>query len=389
VLAFILSTVIAWKEPLPTCGKAEAVCGPWTMTQDDVVVSLELGLPAALVPTLYLLTQALFKLSCITVAMLLFIRRSADWMALLLSLMLVMFSLEGVQNLGVFMPIVTSLYALVSALFYLLPFIFPDGRFTPRWTVWVAPPLILLAVAAQTLPQLGFAVSDQVYSASLLITFVLWFPIAAYSAIYRYRRVSNPTERQQTKWVVAGILGTFIIIIPLAIVSIWFPPAQPSPQRMAFMLLIYLPIYIVSYLSVPAGITFAILRYRLWDIDFLIRKTLAYAILTSLLLLIFLGGIAVMQWLVGSVSSVEQSPLALVISTLISVALFNPLRIKIQNWIDRRFYRRKYNAEKVLSNFAVTARSLTDLEGLTFELEKSVQEAMQPDKVGLWLQKKG
>ncbi len=135
----------------------------------------------------------------------------------------------------------------------------------------------------------------------------------------------------------------------------------------------------------PVTIGVAILRYRLWDIDVVIRKTLVYAVLTALLALVYLGGVILLQRLFGSVTGVEQSPLAVVVSTLVIAALFVPLRRRIQNGIDRRFYREKYNAQQALAQFSQTARNETNVDALNGELVRIVQETMQPERVSIWM----
>jgi hypothetical protein len=134
----------------------------------------------------------------------------------------------------------------------------------------------------------------------------------------------------------------------------------------------------------PISLTISILRYRLFDIDVIIRRTLIYGLVTGLLTLIFFGGVLLIQAIFRVVTG-QESQLAVVASTLVIVALFNPLRLRIQAAIDRRFYRRKYDTEQVLAAFARTARDEVDLERLTITLQQVVRETMEPTSVSLWL----
>ena len=383
VIVFVVGSIVVLRDPLSACTPAEAVCGPWIVSLEDMALAQKLQYPVSLMLAAYIVNAFLPKLCFALVGFLIFWRRSDDWMALLLSMMLIGFIIEGVPNLGAFTPIVNLLYATITAIFGFLPFIFPNGRFIPRNMRWLAPPVVILTVIATSLPQLGIPVNDQAYALANMIIFFVWFVLGGYAVIYRYKYVSGSIERQQTKWVMAGILGTFALFIPFTIIAVFFPPSQPSPERLAFFFLVYLPIGFLSYLFIPGSIAFAILRYRLYDIDVIIRKTLVYASLSALLVLVYLGMVIFLQSVFDSVSG-QQSPIAIVISTLLIAAMFNPLRHRIQDAIDRRFYRKKYDAQQVLAQFALTARDETNMDVLTAELMSVMQETMQPSVVNLW-----
>ena len=141
----------------------------------------------------------------------------------------------------------------------------------------------------------------------------------------------------------------------------------------------------LGILVIGLGLAIAVLRYRLFDIDVIIRKTLIYAVLTIALALVYFGGVILLQSAFEAISG-QQSPLAIVISTLLIAALFTPLRRRIQNVIDRRFYRSKYKAEQALTEFAANARLETDLEALTTQVVGIVNKTMQPEQIGLWMQ---
>jgi hypothetical protein len=384
IIAFVAGIVIAWDDPFPSCTTPNAVCGPWSISQEDIAVAQTLGWSEQLLRIGYFVRNILTYGSFIAVGSIIFWRKSDDWVALLLSQMLVSFAVELVQNLGAFQIAVYGLLIIDTVAFILLPFIFPNGRFVPRWTRWLLLPLGFIMIPPMMLVSAAGEKDNPIASLGLLVGFTAWFLAAGYAVIYRYTRISNAVERQQTKWVMAGFLGTFVGIIPFTVTTFAFPPSQPSPERLAFVLLVLFPVGFITYLFLSGAIAVAILRYRLWDIDILIRKTLLYSILTGLLALIYFGSVIILQSVFAAVGG-QRSELAIVASTLAIAALSLPLRRRVQNAIDRRFYRRKYDAVKTLAEFGQTARDETDLEKLTARLIAVVQETMQPTHVSLWL----
>jgi hypothetical protein len=188
--------------------------------------------------------------------------------------------------------------------------------------------------------------------------------------IYRYRRASSLLEKQQTKWFVLGL-----IIFAFAFATLLIPPSSfPFSTEVGSLWFAFLPL----------SLGIAILRYRLWDIDLLINRTLVYGTLTAILVLVYIGTIFLLQFLLRGLIQ-QDNGVAVVISTLLIAALFQPLRRRIQAIIDRRFYRRKYDAAKTVEAFSATLRNEVDLEQLGEELVSVVTETMQPSHVSLWL----
>jgi hypothetical protein len=198
--------------------------------------------------------------------------------------------------------------------------------------------------------------------------------------VYRYLRVFTAIQRQQAKWFVyAAVVGLSLSAISLTFSG--FVPAD-SPFQLVFLALTIVVPSALLYL----GLGFAMLRYRLWDIDLIIKKTLVYGVLTSLLALIYVGLIVSLQSLTHALTGqAGDNPILIVASTLAIAALFQPLRQRIQAIIDRRFYRRQYDAQKTMEAFSSTLRAEVDLEQLREQLVTVVQETMQPSHISVWL----
>ncbi len=209
------------------------------------------------------------------------------------------------------------------------------------------------------------------------------FVIGIGAQTYRYRRVSNAVQRQQVKWlmfgaaVTVGVVSTYVFVfhvfqLPQQVGQSWFLIAGGRMVRQ------------VALLAVPITITISILRYRLFEIDVVINRALVYGVLTTTLALMYFGSVVVLQLFFHRLTG-QDSALAVVASTLAIAALFHPLRRVVQNVIDRRFYRRKYDAGRALQSFSATVRDEVDLQVLTERLTALVSETMEPVDVSLWL----
>jgi hypothetical protein len=279
-----------------------------------------------------------------------------------------------------------TLWVYVPTSFLLL--LFPDGRLpSPRWrpVAWCAALGVIGFVAGSALeagpledfPQIvnPYGVDSPILEAVGVTGAILASAsmlASAISLIVRTRRAGR-AQRQQIKWLAYGGAVVVGAVFVGGVISVWI-------GEVGFALTS------IGLLGVPIFTGVAITRYRLYEIDIVINRTLVYGALTAALVAVYFGGVATLQALFRALSGQEQQPqLAIVVSTLAIAALFDPLRRRIQSFIDRRFYRRKYDAQKTLEAFSVKLRDETDLEALSGDLEGVVRETMQPAHVSLWL----
>jgi hypothetical protein len=272
-----------------------------------------------------------------------------------------------------------------SSAFTLVFFLFPDGRFVPRWTKWFMVLFLLISLPATYFPGSRWDV-NQLPLPVILIISLAFFGVMIYSLVYRYHNVSGPVERLQTRWVVAGLAALPVFLV---INSFLLPALAPSlrvinAETIRYHILINLLILQPLLLVLPIGMGISLLRYRLYDLDVIIRKTLVYAVVTGVLAVLYFGGVLLMQNAFARLGA-GQSPAALVLSTLLIAALFNPLRRGVQRLIDQRFFRSKYDAEQALTVFALSARDEMEIGRLAITLMDTVQETMQPAAVSLWI----
>jgi hypothetical protein len=243
----------------------------------------------------------------------------------------------------------------------------------PRWS-WL---LILLSI----IPDVPNSVSPDWLPVLDTAALILMFGGTLGIMVYRYMRVFDAVQRQQTKWFIYSVfVGIFLAFLSSVLFAV-VPADSPYQLLGATAGLFY-------FAFIPLGLGIAILRYRLWDIDIIINRTLVYGSLTALLALVYVGLVIGLGSLVRLFTGqVSQSPVVIVASTLAIAALFQPLRHRIQAIIDRRFYRRKYDAARTLEAFSATLRNEVDLGQLREHLLNVVQETMQPAHVSLWLRK--
>lgn len=264
--------------------------------------------------------------------------------------------------------------------FVLFVFLFPNGRPATRWLGWLCALFFLVEVPLVAWQWLsGAEAAFSLFFAAV----ATMLPLGVGGQAYRYRRLSTPLERQQTKWVVVG-LSVFVVTLfsGLALVII-----NQLPASAGLVTLVAEHFLAFALAVVPLTLAFSVLRYRLWDIDWLIRRTLLYAVLTGTLAGLYLGSVIVLQSLVTALTGRLQSPAVTVVSTLLIAALAGPLRVRLQRVIDRRFYRQRYDAARTLEAYGAALRGevSADLPRLHSQLVGVVQETLEPESVWLWL----
>jgi hypothetical protein len=370
------------------CSEEKTVDQP---TPEGVRALQDAGLSVRTYALLNVVVHKVFQLVWLVVGALIYWRRSDDRMALLVSMFLVSFGPVAVDTTDAealissqpawWLPVLgVNIVGNVSAVLFFL--LFPSGRFAPRWTRWLAVAFCTFQVTDLLIENLF----PELYSrlpALEMVAFLVFVGIVVslvWSQTYSYRRFSSPVQRRQTKWVVFGttlaVAGTFPFQVPVDLSLV----DGDTPLR----LLLLRTGFSLSFLLVPLSISVAVLRSHLFDIDVLINRTLVYGSLTAMLIGLYLGGILVLQRLFIVLTG-EESTLAVVASTLVIAALFNPLRRRTRSFIDRCFYRNKYDAAKTLEAFSATLRDETDLDALSDDLVGVVRETMQPVHVTLWL----
>ena len=352
---------------------------PQTSTRDRFA---DAGLPDQVTNVAFLIVLAAFAAT----GLLIFWHRSDDWAAMLFALVLmtggvVLIRTEWALEQAVpwlELP-VRFVWLLAMFLYLIVLFVFPDGRFVPRWTRLLGAAAIPAAALLVDFPKLLRAYqggSKAGFGLAVLVWSVFW-AAGLYAQAHRYRHVSGPVQRQQTKWV-ALTLGLLLLVM---LFGIFIPSLfiDSSNDWFFWALLALMPLLLLF----PASVAVAILRHHLYDIDRLLTRTLTYGLLTVVLGLVYVGAVVLLGQALNPQGG--DSPLAVAASTLLVAALFQPARRRIQQAVDRRFNRRRYNAAKTIEAFSARLREEVDLDTLSAEVLGVVDQTMQPTKASLWL----
>jgi len=354
-----------------------------SLTPENVRALEHIGLSISFYANLYMVIQVLYILVSVGIALLIVFKKPGQWVPLGLSCFLIWFSAyEGADY-----PALVAAYPVLNVPVQLLLFLgggilgfyafltFPNGKFGSRWVLGFYLVSVFEGVLAVFITTPVFVLINSVFS------FLSFFIILGV-LIYRSRRLLNARERAATKWIILSLS----IFIPTVILVFFVLPAVAPADSLA-LLIVNIAGFFGCGINI-AGILMAVLYANAFDIDVFVRRTLVYTLLTAILALLYAGMVFGSQFGLATFSpQAAQSPFILVGSTLVIAALFQPMRHRIQRTIDRRFYRQKYDASRVIERFSASLHSEIDLADLSEQVVAVVQETMQPAHVSLWLRK--
>ena len=384
---FISAFPVGYAANLVICEGAG--CLAFSVTVEEIDALKNLGLSHELYAGFFTVAEVLL-LTWAATGVIIFLRRSHDWIGLLVSMALISVGINALsENVNLltkatpeFALLHNTLSAVGAALIILLVFLFPDGRFVPRWTRYVAIPLVVVALSDPLLAFVLPPLENAPGTLAVIIALLAGILVGVIAQIQRYRNHSNLEQRQQIKWVIFGFLALLLVAL-IWTITIELFPRPPGLGRLYFNLISF-PILWVLTLALPITMTLSILRYRLFDIDIVIKRTAVYGALTIAILVIYFATVVVLQNVFRSLTG-QGEQLAIVASTLLIAALFNPLRGRIQTAVNRRFFRGDYDAAQALNSFAASVQDEVDLERMQNALLSTVEETMQPHTVSLWL----
>lgn len=356
----------------------------------------DLGLNADFYAWYHVTFEVAFAIACVVIGVIMFWRRSDDWMAMLISLTLILYGTR-VEGFPIDAPnlfnrewrfLTDGLLSVGLILSLLVFYVFPTGRFVPRWTKWLAAAWVAWIISWAIFPESAINMLRWNRSITMAgrsyVAQALWYGTGALAQIYRYRRVSSAVQRQQTKWVVFGLVFVVFAYIVLNLPYVTLPVLQPLGTVRLVYGLVHKPLLVAALSLLPICFAVAMLRYRLWDIGIVINRTLVYTALTAMLMVIYFGSILALQQIFQPLTT-QTSPFAITASTLVIAALFTPLRGRTQQFIDSRFYRQRYDSAQTLAAFATMLRDEVNLIRLSDRLEEVIATTVQPAHALCWL----
>ena len=355
---------LAYEKFTQPCPPDQSQCFP---TLHEVALTAEMGLSLEVYAVENLIGTVIFSFGMLVVAAFIFWLKTDDVFAVMIGLILLVYSFANRDDLIAQAPFAWKLafqflYALTNGMLGVFLYTFPNGRFNPRWTMWVAyggaawtlfKELVITAFPA-AFGQPGFVGFTTLLEVGLQICVVAVL-------VYRYRRVFNTIQRQQTKWLILGVVMFVLIALTTSLLD-GFVFARPGPERIWFRFLTTIP-FTLSFLVLPLTLMVSILFHNLWDVDILINRTLVYGALTGMLGAIYFASVFLLQGAFQAVTG-QRSDAAIAISTLAIAALFTPFRSRLQAFIDRRFYRARVDFREAFTAFAREVRTVIDLPDL-------------------------
>ena len=349
-----------------------------------------LGLQIDSYQTIFVLLDLIFFGVFAAAAFIIIARRSDNWMALAVAVALVIYGTTGSLSFLTLSETSTAwsfllnfLNAASTASVPVLAYLFPDGRFVPRWTRWVSLLWVIWAAASLFFSSLNPFNWPVVY---IYLLFALGLSSAVISQIYRYRRVSSPEQRQQTKWVVFGFALVALIYLVLQIMPFVLPVLlQPGNNRLLFGVS-YASVFIISQSLVPVCIAFSILQYRLWDIDLIINRSLVYMLVSGLLIVVFGLVDKALDGLLTPFLEKYLSQFASGIGSLIITGVaFLPVKQRTERFVNRRFFGDTLKLHRALADLAIEMRPIVDLGQLLHTLLERVCEVLNVEGGAVFL----
>lgn len=386
ILAFFLTSVPDRAEQLMSICRLSFNCASTQLNLIEVDALRELGVTLHQYAYYVLSLEIVFAVGFFLMAISILWNKPKDWIAVFTALTLLTF---GISIFPTMLAQKQTLYVtnllqfISSATILIFAYLFPDGRFVPNWTKILVIPWLAWLFIHNLLPDSRLNIARESLLIELLIA-LGFYSSGLFTQAYRYKRISTPLQQQQTKWVIFGFAIAFLGFAIHWIGFLLLPSRQGQELTHVLAMMISNAFYALTVLAIPMTIAFSIQQYRLWEIDPIMNRSLVYGILSIVLALIYAGSVILLQNLFRALTA-QDSQLAIVGSTLATAALFSPLRRRIQNTIDMRFYRQKYTADQILNQFNQILKSEMDLATLSDQLEHVVDVAFQPKSVTLWL----